>query len=190
MNDYYTNKDDQGSGYITGNNLSGGQTGLDNSFYSDRSTGPYPDIEPEISAGTYYDNKPFSRDQFLKSPDYKDKRFFIRMAGGFILAVLIIDSIRLYIANIDFDIESAIWFIGVMFFVIATCEILIQMFMSRICAIVEVVCASLVVYRAMMLYLFFPPIGLVMLVVSAIHIEQAIVFEQKWKHYQRINSQN
>lgn len=191
MNDYYTDLDEQQSYNGTGthgqqtNEMGAPTFGPQNEeiFYSDRASTP-----DQATLDTYYSNSPYTRSQYLKSPDYKDKRMFIRLTGFCLALFMVIDFIRLYIWNIDFELDNELWLTIACFVFVGACEVIVQAYMYRSVAVVEIILVVLFASYINKQMLFFPPLGLIMLICSAYHVEQSIVFDQKWKHYQKINS--
>ena len=191
MNDYYTDLDDQQS--YNGAGTHGQQTNdmgtptfgpqNEQNFYSDRAFTP-----DQSTLDTYYSNSPFTRAQYLKSPDYKDRRMFIRLTGIILAIFMVIDFIRIYIFNIEIEFDNELWYTGGCFVFIAVCEVIIQLYMYRSAAFAEIVLVVLFSSYVNKGMYFLPPLGLIMLICSAYHVEQSLAFHQKWKHYQRINS--
>lgn len=191
MNDYYTDLDEQQSYNGTGthgqqtNDMGTPTFGPQNeqNFYSDRAFTP-----DQATLDTYYSNSPYTRAQFLKSPDYKDRRMFIRLTGFFLALFMVIDFIQIYIKNINYELDKEFWVAEGCFLFIAVCEVIIQLYMFRSAAFAEIVLVAIFSTYVNKSMQFIPPLGLIMLICSAYHVEQSIVFDQKWKHYQRINS--
>ena len=146
------------------------------------------EINEASNEGDYYNAKPYTRMQFVRiSPHIDEKVKSMRMCGGFIVVCMLIDIIRIYRTNIEYDIKSYLHlayliFVGLLFF-----ETIIQIWAVPICCIVQLVLSSLLLYKSFMVGAFLIPPGNVILVAFAIHIEQTLYIEEKWQNYKRIN---
>ena len=78
--------------------------------------------------------------------------------------------------------------VGISLFLVVVCEVLIQLFAFRWCAITEVVLSLFMIMKGFSLILSILPIGTILMVACALHIDQTAKFEKKYKHYLAINS--
>ena len=109
--------------------------------------------------GDYYKAKPYTRAQFIKvSPHIDEKVKSMRWCGGFIVVCMIIDLIRIYRTNTEYDIESYFKLVGLLFVGLLILEVVVQIWAIPICSIVQLLLSSLLLYNSFKVGTFlFPP---------------------------------
>lgn len=139
--------------------------------------------------GDYYYTKPYSRAQFIKANPHIDERIrSMRLCGVFIVVCILIDVIRIYRTNNEYDIESFFKLACIIFVGLLIIETVIQIWAIPICCIVQILLSSFLLYKSFKIGMFIIPPGNVLLVAFAIHIEQTLYLDEKWNNYKRNNS--
>lgn len=177
-NDYYYNTDENSDDLNLQDSI------FDDNLYNNE---PMP-MQNDLDIGSYYNNGTLTRHQYLKGADYREKRFFLRFFGVIAGLMMAVDIWRLYLYNIDYDIEDYFWFVGISFFIIVVLEVLVQLFGFKWCAIGELVLSLFMVCRAFSLIISVLPIGSLLMIVFGYHIAQTSEFEKMYAHYLKLSS--
>ena len=77
---------------------------MNEDYYYD--TEPAQETDPAVNASNYYNPAPFTRYQYFKSVNMQSNRRNFRAMGIAILVLAVIDFLRVWNVNTEYDIET------------------------------------------------------------------------------------
>ena len=154
------------------------------------STDSEKEMDAVVMSSDYYSPAPYTRYQYFKSVDMKGKRRSFRAVGIAVIVILIIDFLRIYVVNWEYDIES---FLKLYMFLGGAAligEVINQRLVNPIICFVCCFCCIVIAYCSTRTFLFLIIPGLVNMILEIIHFEQCKEIERKWKLYMDVNNVN
>ena len=139
------------------------------------------------ASSDYYSAKPFTRTEYWKSADMAKQRKSFLYLGIALLAILVLDFLRIWYVNGEYDIESYVK----MYIVLAVCivigELVNQKLVNAIICFLELFCGIIITYGGFKTFMFLIIPGMVNMVLLAVHFEQCLTYERKWRLYKDVN---
>ena len=158
---------------------------MNEDYYYD--TEPAQETDPAVNAANYYNPAPYTRYQYFKSMNMDKIRRNFRGVGIAILVLTVIDFLRIWNVNTEYDIESYLKLYMLLGGSVLILEIVNQRLINPILTFLGAFCCIIIAYGATKTFLFLFIPGFVNMILFIVHFEQVKTFERKYRLYREVN---
>ena len=158
---------------------------MNEDYYYD--TEPAQETDPAVNAANYYNPAPYTRYQYFKSMNMDKIRRNFRGVGIAILVLTVIDFLRIWNVNTEYDIESYLKLYMLLGGSVLILEIVNQRLINPILTFLGAFFFFFIAYGATKTFLFLFIPGFVNMILFIVHFEQVKTFERKYRLYREVN---